>query len=280
MTIETLIKKTLKECLLEALRSQRKAIKEGESFVPYEPQENIRVSDLSKADRLDIGKKHEKNILDILSEYGKIKLASFQEDVNYKLDGFITFPENSKEFSEYKGKTVSVQVKKRTQSGNDILFEVEKDFNNKIIGRDQKGMSELYAVSDQNGRVVVCKTAFIKELVKELLDKESKNLEKFRKEEHRLGVVSRINGAELRVTEGKLSYDEGIRKLIAFIKFEYSNPILLISTSKQDNTPEETEEQKAAKAKEAERKAAMAAKKAAYDAMKKAEAERWSKGNR
>ena len=117
MTIETLIKKTLKECLLEALRSQRKAIKEGESFVPYEPQENIRVSDLSKADRLDIGKKHEKNILDILSEYGKIKLASFQEDVNYKLDGFITFPENSKEFSEYKGKTVSVQVKKRTQSG-------------------------------------------------------------------------------------------------------------------------------------------------------------------
>ena len=36
MTIETLIKKTLKECLLEALRSQRKAIKEGESFVPYE----------------------------------------------------------------------------------------------------------------------------------------------------------------------------------------------------------------------------------------------------
>ena len=228
MTTPTLIKKALKDSILEAIRNQKEGMRQGEKFVPYSPpkEENIRGKNPSV--RLEIGKAHEKNILDTLAKYGNVVPATVQEDIRFKIDGTITFTDP--EIGLGVNKPYSVQIKKRSQSGDDVLFEVERDFDQKTMGRDRKGNSELYIVADRSGRIGIFKTERLKAIVNALLKKEPQRLEQFRGS-NRTGLVVSIQSgekkAELRVTEGN-GEGEGFRKLIAFISFEAAAPLAII----------------------------------------------------
>ena len=240
------IKKALKDIVLEAIRIQKQAIKEGKrkGFNPYDHVDLTKLTaeptasptptvtpalttSLKRGTRVELGKAYESDIVKKLQKFGRIDLPSHQEDAKFKLDGFITFFNNdeNKIFSEFIGRRVSIQIKKRVQSGDDIPFEVNLDFDKNTIGRDQEGNSDLYIVSDREHRIGIFRTETVKEIVKNLLDR-AINLEYFERNPDELGIVSRYAGAQLRVTKGsETDGREGRRKLMAFIPFGSANPI-------------------------------------------------------
>jgi len=152
-----------------------------------------------------------------------------------KLHGFITFA--NPKFEHLQGK-LAVQVKQRVQTGDDILFEVKKDFDKDIIGRDIKGDSQIYVVANRKGQIGVFETAKLKQKISELLEKEPQKLQDFKdnnitgvkKTRNGLskGLVAEVEGAQLWITEGNPMFREGERKLIAFINFEAANPIAVL----------------------------------------------------
>lgn len=237
--ITDLIKKTLKDSILEAIRSQKEEMKNGKQFVPYTTKSNeTNLKNLSKdmeeSERVKVGKEYEQQILNKLTKYGTVEPSSTQEDIKFKLDGFFT-PKDPM-FGDLVGKRVPVQIKKRSQSGDDILFEIERDFDHGTIGRDQKGNSTLYVVSDRSGKIGIFKTERLKKIVNLLLKKDPQRLEEFRKTS-RTGLVINIQGdtessqnkqAQLQVTKGNSRFSEGDRKLIAFISFDAGSPIAII----------------------------------------------------
>jgi len=225
----------IRDSILKAIRAQKEAIKHGKKFVPYTPKSDARnvknlTKDMEEPERIKIGKEYEREILSKLNKYGEIEPSSHQEDIKFKLDGFITL--KTPEFGDLIGKRVSVQIKKRSQSGDDILFEIERDFDNKTIGRDQQGTATLYIVSDRSGKIGIFRTSRLKAIITKLLNKDINSLESFRKTYSKYGLVTNIESgykkAELRVTQGNSRFNEGDRKLIAFINFEAGAPLVVL----------------------------------------------------
>lgn len=88
--------------------------------------------------RVEAGKAVEKEILDVLRKAGVvIEEPTANEDMEDKIDGWIIRD----------GKRVSVQVKFR-EGGDDVIFEVVKDLDKGIPGRDMVSKAELYVVMD------------------------------------------------------------------------------------------------------------------------------------
>ena len=231
-SIKLEIKQALIQVLRENLQKKKKALREGIIL----PEGAVLTKDLPERERIQLGKGHEADIIKKLEKFGKVDLPSQQEDIRFKLDGYITFTDPT--FSEFSGR-VPIQIKKRVQSGNDILFEVRRDFNNDTMGRDQKGNSTLYVVSNMEGKIGVFRTANLKEIVARLMEKEPDRLRAFRENRmwvsrklsgngERIGVVASEGGAQLRVTEGNPTFSEGSRKLIAFIPFDMAQPIVVL----------------------------------------------------
>lgn len=80
--------------------------------------------------------------------------ATAQEDQYQKIDGWLDGQ--------------SLQIKYR-ETGDDILFEVYKDWYKDIEGRDLCGKAELYACVNRSGQGVIVRTAQIKDLIKAAL---------------------------------------------------------------------------------------------------------------
>lgn len=105
--------------------------------------------------RVKEGKKMEQQIIDSMKAHGfAVTNATAQEDQYQKIDGWLDGQ--------------SLQIKYR-ETGNDILFEVYKDWTKGIEGRDLCGKADLYACVNRRGQGVIVRTTEIKDLIKAAL---------------------------------------------------------------------------------------------------------------
>jgi hypothetical protein len=110
---------------------------------------------LPMGQRVKAGKKMEQRIIDSMNSAGIIVTpATAQEDMYQKIDGWLDGQ--------------SLQIKYR-ETGNDILFEVYKDWIKGIEGRDLCGKADLYACVNLAGQGVIVRTTDIKNLVRAAL---------------------------------------------------------------------------------------------------------------
>lgn len=216
----------------QSILKKKQALAEGDRS----PQPKASIKDLPTKLRVNIGKQFENEIIQKLKTLGEVQLPSLQQDTRFKLDGFISFTDPR--FVCFK-QSVAIQIKQRVQTGDDVIFEVRKDFDADIIGRDLLGASEIYVVSNRQGEIGIFRTSLLKELVSNLLLKDTEKLKAFKENEPsvsrsttsnglRKGLVSEIDGAQLWVTEGKPVFNEGERKLIAYIPFQIAGPIVIL----------------------------------------------------
>lgn len=150
--------------------------------------------------RVDAGKRVEKKILDALRAKGiKIEDPTSSQDMHDKIDGWWLGKNNNQKYP--------VQVKFR-QSGDDILFEIVKDFNRNIPGRDMKSKSVLYLVADRNGRTRLFHTEPIKKKAQDILKMVQDELKQNPRQDRWSG-----NG-----WQAKMQYDarDGNKKLMAY----------------------------------------------------------------
>ena len=111
--------------------------------------------------RVSAGKRVEETILNALRKRGiKIEDPTSQEDIHDKIDGWWIGKGNKK---------YPVQVKFR-QTGNDVLFEILKDIDRHILGRDMRGSSVLYLVANRHGNTRLFYTDDIKKLAKQIME--------------------------------------------------------------------------------------------------------------
>jgi hypothetical protein len=116
--------------------------------------------------RITLGKSRELEIIDFLTSKGmKIELPTAQQDMHDKIDGF---------FLPRKGGKVSFQLKQR-ESGDDVIFELVKDWDRNIEGRDMQSHADVYVVVDGTGKLYIIPTKEIKAKAKELLALADKN---------------------------------------------------------------------------------------------------------
>jgi hypothetical protein len=107
---------------------------------------------LPMSQRVQRGKKMEERIIDAMRLANiSVQLATEQEDQFQKIDGWL----------DGKG----LQIKYR-ETGDDILFEVYKDWTKCIEGRDLIGQADLYACVNRSGQGIIVPTAEIKALVR------------------------------------------------------------------------------------------------------------------
>lgn len=146
--------------------------------------------------RVQYGKIIEKQIFDSLVQCGmKLREPSNQEDMYDKIDGWWETPSGEK----------PIQIKYR-DTGNDILFEVMKDYRRGVPGRDMVGKAEFYAVLS-GGKIALVSVAEAKKLIKEMQSRaESEGFD------HRGNY--RMGGAILRVRPDPRSQQD---KLMAYI---------------------------------------------------------------
>lgn len=106
--------------------------------------------------RVQYGKNIEKQIFDSLVSCGmKLREPSTSEDMHDKIDGWWETPSGEK----------PIQIKYR-DTGDDILFEVMKDYKRGIPGRDMIGKAEFYAVlSRVGGKIVLVSVAEAKKII-------------------------------------------------------------------------------------------------------------------
>jgi hypothetical protein len=120
------------------------------------------------SDRIEAGKRVEHSILNGLRQKGiKIEDPTVQQDKYDKIDGW---------WVDTKGKKYPVQVKFR-QSGDDILFELIKDIDRDIPGRDIISKAILYLVADRSGTTRLFHTQPIKDKAQQVLKMIEKEME-------------------------------------------------------------------------------------------------------
>lgn len=157
--------------------------------------------------RLASGKAVEKEILNVLRKAGiTIEEPAVNEDMVDKIDGWMT----------WKGKRVSVQVKFR-EGGDDVIFEIIKDIDQNIPGRDMVSKADYYLVMDTMNIIRLFAVEQIKTMAKLVRD-------------HVLGELhytpSRTDWGSRTACNVKITVDKchGNRKMMA-----YFNPKMLTS---------------------------------------------------
>ncbi len=120
-------------------------------------------------DRISAGKQVESSILNALRQKGyKIEDPTSGEDMYDKIDGW---------WVDKTQKKHSLQIKFR-ETGDDILFELVKDLDKNVDGRDMVSKAELYLVVDRNGVTRMFNTKPIKEKATQALRVIKQDLEK------------------------------------------------------------------------------------------------------
>lgn len=147
--------------------------------------------------RIAAGKAKEALIIDELRIKGlNIELPTASQDKYDKIDGFFITAKTQKR--------LSFQLKFR-ESGDDVIFEIIKDWDNNIEGRDLISKAEVYIIVDRHGKVNMYSTKLIKDKAKELLDLADSN-----PKENQEG-----NGWQMKFTIDKAT---GSTKLMAYLK--------------------------------------------------------------
>jgi len=110
--------------------------------------------------RVQYGKSIEQQIFDSLVGCGlKLRPPSTTEDKYDKIDGWWDTGAGVK----------PIQIKYR-DTGDDILFEVMKDYDRRVPGRDMIGKAEFYAVlSKTGGKIVMVNVAEAKQLIEDMV---------------------------------------------------------------------------------------------------------------
>lgn len=111
--------------------------------------------------RVELGRDKESQIIDQLKSKYNVNIvpASEHDDMVNKIDGWIT---------DSSGQKKSVQIKFREDGKKDIIFEVVKDLDRNILGRDLVGKSDYYLVVDSFGEGTMVATAPIKAIAEEV----------------------------------------------------------------------------------------------------------------
>lgn len=110
--------------------------------------------------RIALGKSRELEVIEFLRGKGyKIIEPTAQQDMHNKIDGFIC---------PKLGGRLSFQLKQR-ESQSDIIFEIIKDWDRNIEGRDLQSDADLYIIVDRYGHVNIFNTKEIKKKALELL---------------------------------------------------------------------------------------------------------------
>ncbi len=110
--------------------------------------------------RVQYGKTVEQQILNGLIKCGlEVREPSAKEDMYDKIDGWWKLPQGD----------IPIQIKYR-DTGNDILFEVMKDYQKGVPGRDMIGKAVFYAVLNKNNTVAMVSVAEAKILIKKARD--------------------------------------------------------------------------------------------------------------
>jgi len=110
--------------------------------------------------RIKTGKKIEHQIIAALRDRGmNIDSPSPHEDMRDKIDGWMIDPT---------GVRHSVQIKYR-ESGDDIIFEIIKDIQKNIFGRDIESKAQFYIVVDRQGTGRMYSTILIKSWARKML---------------------------------------------------------------------------------------------------------------
>lgn len=110
--------------------------------------------------RVQYGKSIEQQIFSSLVKCGlKLKEPSSKEDMYDKIDGWWTTPQGQ----------MPIQIKYR-DTGDDILFEVMKDYEQGVPGRDMIGKAVYYAVLNRSRTIVMVSVAEAKMLIKKARD--------------------------------------------------------------------------------------------------------------
>lgn len=125
------------------------------------------LADKSYNERVQAGKAREEQILNRLRQAGmNILAATADEDMHDKIDGWIV---------DRMGGKRSLQVKFR-EGGDDILFEIVKDLDKGIMGRDMICQAEFYVIVNSRGVGRLFETAPIKKWAGKLHEMVKKDL--------------------------------------------------------------------------------------------------------
>jgi hypothetical protein len=147
-------------------------------------------------ERVALGKIKEQEAIELLRSKGVvIETPTAREDMYDKIDGWVV--EN--------GTRLAMQVKVR-EGGDDIIFEIYKDIDRELVGRDSVSKAHYYLVVDRRGTARMFLTEPIKKLAAQL-NQVSLNLPD--KDSWR-GI-----GWEMKITVDKR---HGNRKLMAYLK--------------------------------------------------------------
>ena len=110
--------------------------------------------------RVVLGKEVESQILNALRQNGfPVESPTRHEDMKDKIDGW--FMAN--------GKRNSLQIKHR-ENGDDIIFEIVKDWDEGVYGRDWLSKADYYLVVDRSGNGYLFLTQPIKVLAHTMFD--------------------------------------------------------------------------------------------------------------
>ena len=154
-------------------------------------------------DRITLGKQQEARIIDFLKTKGyNIQLPTASEDKYDKIDGW---------FLPKSGGKLSFQLKFR-EGGDDLPFELIRDWDRNIEGRDLISKAQLYVVVNRSGRLSIYKTSEIKAKAQELLKLADEN-----------PVDQKGSGFDLKFTIDKAN---GANKVMLFF-----NPLLFKSVA-------------------------------------------------
>jgi hypothetical protein len=164
------------------------------------------------SDRVEAGRVVEKRILDTIRKAGiQVDDPTPEEDMYDKIDGWI----------HWKGRRSSLQVKFR-EGGDDVIFEVVKDMDRSVVGRDMQSKAEFYAVMNLQHRIRLFATAPIKEMAETIRKHVLTEIIRFPNKDN-WGSAARCNA---KITTDKA---HGNRKLMA-----YFNPGMLTMLAEWD----------------------------------------------
>lgn len=152
------------------------------------------------AERVRQGKLKEASIIDALRGAGfKLTLPTPYEDIKFKVDGWI--------IDDF-GERHPLQIKLR-ENGDDIIFEITKDLDLNLTGRDMLCRSEYYFVVDSHGMGRLFLTGPIKRFATKVEEIVKNDLSVNAKKEFWRGR----NGWEAKITRDRAS---GNKKLMGY----------------------------------------------------------------
>lgn len=155
------------------------------------------------AERVRRGREVELRILERMRESGMhLTEPTYAEDAYAKIDAWWQDVSGS----ERKG----VQIKYR-ETGDDILFEVYKDWDRYVVGRDLAGTADYYMTVDRRGNGSLVPVKALKDKVHAALAAIERDGWTFPEREH---YVNRTEGIDVKIREDAY---HGQRKCMAYV---------------------------------------------------------------